>query len=425
MSLTDLSRSDLEAALEQAHADYEAFAGRGLALDITRGKPSAEQLDLAADLLTNVTADDCLSPSGVDVRNYGGLDGLIELREIFGQLLRVPAPQLLAQGNSSLTLMHQALSFACLFGTSAGTTPWAQQPRRILCPVPGYDRHFDLAEALGFELVSVAMDDEGPVLEQVEELVATDPTIKGMWLVPMYSNPTGITISAERARRLVAMKTAAEDFKLLWDNAYALHHLRQPHAEVLDILSLAAEAGNPDRVWIFASTSKVTHAGAGVAFFGASDADISWFTGHLAAASIGPDKVNQLRHLRFFGDADGVVDHMVKHAEILRPKFEAVTRILGQRLGDDDIATWTDPNGGYFVTVSVMPGTADRVVKLAAEAGVKLTPAGSTHPYKLDPDNAVIRVAPSMPTLEDVETAVEGFAVCVRLAACEKLLAED
>lgn len=425
MSLSDLSRSELEAELTRAHADYEAFAGRGLALDITRGKPSVQQLDLADALLTSVTGDDCTSPSGVDVRNYGGLEGLIELREIFAELLKVPAAQLLAQGNSSLTLMHQALSFACLFGTSVGTTPWAQQPRRILCPVPGYDRHFGLAEALGFELVSVEMDADGPVIEQVEELVATDPTIKGMWLVPLYSNPTGITISEDRARRLVEMKTAAEDFKLLWDNAYALHHLSEPHAEVLDILALAAAAGNPDRVWIFASTSKVTHAGAGVAFFGASEADVAWFTGHLGAGSIGPDKVNQLRHLRFFGDAAGVVEHMKAHAAILRPKFEAVTRILSDRLGGDGIATWTEPKGGYFVTVSVLPGTADRVVELAADAGVKLTPAGSTHPYKLDPDNRVIRVAPSMPTLAEVETAVEGFAACVRLAACEKLLAAD
>lgn len=425
MSLSDLSRSELEAELTRAHADYEAFAGRGLALDITRGKPSVQQLDLADALLTSVTGDDCTSPSVVDVRNYGGLEGLIELREIFAELLKVPAAQLLAQGNSSLTLMHQALSFACLFGTSVGTTPWAQQPRRILCPVPGYDRHFRLAEALGFELVSVEMDADGPVIEQVEELVATDPTIKGMWLVPLYSNPTGITISEDRARRLVEMKTAAEDFKLLWDNAYALHHLSEPHAEVLDILALAAAAGNPDRVWIFASTSKVTHAGAGVAFFGASEADVAWFTGHLGAGSIGPDKVNQLRHLRFFGDAAGVVEHMKAHAEILRPKFEAVTRILSDRLGGDGIATWTEPKGGYFVTVSVLPGTADRVVELAADAGVKLTPAGSTHPYKLDPDNRVIRVAPSMPTLAEVETAVEGFAACVRLAACEKLLAAD
>lgn len=425
MALEDLSQADLEQELAAATEAYGDFAARGLDLDITRGKPGTDQLDLSAGLLTAVAGDDIRSRDGVDVRNYGGLEGLPELREMFGELYGVPADQLLAQGNSSLTLMHQALSFALLAGTVDGDAPWAGQPRRIICPVPGYDRHFTLAEALGFELVTVPLDDEGPLLSAVEELVATDPTIKGMWVVPMYSNPTGISMSEERTRALLAMPTAAPDFKLLWDNAYGIHHLREPHAPMLDVLGLAADAGHPDRVWVFASTSKITHPGAGVAFYGASEANIGWFTGHLGAASIGPDKINQLRHARFFGDAAGVRRHMSEHAALIGPKFAAVIEKLEAGLAGTGAARWTDPDGGYFITLSVLPGTADRVVKLAGEAGVKLTPAGATHPYGLDPDDAVIRIAPTMPSLADVTAATEGLAVCVRLAACEKLLAQD
>lgn len=424
MALADLSRTELEAELAAADEAYSAFAARGLALDITRGKPGVDQLDLSDALLTAVTGGDTRSRDGVDVRNYGGLEGLPEIREIFGELLRIPAEQLLAQGNSSLTLMHQALSFALLHGTVDGDGPWAGGPRRMLCPVPGYDRHFALAEALGFELVSVPTDEEGPVLSAVEELVAADPSIKGMWLVPMYSNPTGVSLSEERACAVLAMETAAPDFRLLWDNAYGIHHLRSPEAPMLDVLGMAQDAGRPHRVWVFASTSKITHAGAGVAFFAGSPDTIAWFTEHLGAGSIGPDKINQLRHARFFGDADGVRRHMARHAELIRPKFEIVTEKLEAGLAGAGAATWTDPDGGYFITLTVMPGTADRVVKLAGEAGVKLTPAGSTHPYGLDPDDAVIRIAPTMPTLDEVAAAAEGLAVCVRRAACEKLLAD-
>lgn len=425
MALAELSRADLEQQLETAHEGYARFAERGLDLDITRGKPSPQQLSLSAGLLTAVTDEDCISRDGVDVRNYGGLEGLLEVREIFGELFRIPPENLLAQGNSSLTLMYQALTFAMLHGTADGDAPWGDRPRRVLCPVPGYDRHFALTESLGFELVSVPMDDEGPELQAVSELVAADPTIRAMWLVPMYSNPTGISISEERARALLAMPTAAEDFRLLWDNAYGVHHLHAPHAPMLDVLGLAAQAGHPNRVWTFASTSKITHAGAGVAFFGSSPENVAWFARHLADGSIGPDKVNHLRHARFFGDAEGVRAHMGRHAAIIAPKFAAVTSTLRDRLGDAGIASWTEPDGGYFITLTVLPGIADRVVKLAGEAGVKLTPAGSTHPYGLDPDNAVIRIAPTMPSLEDVTAAVEGLTACVELAACEKLLAES
>ena len=405
----------MDVSLEQAQADYRAFAARGLNLDITRGKPAPEQLDLSADLLTNVTGDDFTSPSGIDTRNYGGLDGLKELREIFGELYRVPTEQILAQGSSSLTLEYMTLDFAKRYGTPAGG-PWTNG--KILCPVPGYDRHFQLAEALGYELITIRTDDEGPVMDDVRRYVV-DPDVRAMWLVPMYSNPTGSSISEARARELAEVKTAAEDFTLLWDNAYGLHHLSDDNqAPMVDILSLCAEAGNPDRPWIYASTSKMTFAGAGVAFFAGSPAVIEWYRSHMGAAMIGPDKINQLRHLRFFRDADGVREHMRRHADIIRPKFEAVLTALENGL-TSDIASWTQPNGGYFITLRVPNGTASKVVKYAAEAGVALTPAGSTHPHGLDPNDAYIRIAPTMPSLEDVTAAAEGLVACVRLAAAE------
>ena len=411
--------------LDRAQAEYDAFAQRGLHLDITRGKPAPAQLDLANDLLTLVHGDDALTPSGVDSRNYGGIEGLVELREIFAELLSVSVNQITAQGNSSLSLMRDALMYALLFGTPAGgSQPWISVKRALLCPVPGYDRHFSLAESLGFELISVPMDQQGPSLEHVREAVQ-DPRVKGMWLVPMYSNPTGVSISRQRTQELLELDTAAPDFTLLWDNAYALHHLAEPHAPMLNVLELAQQAGHPNRVWEFASTSKITLAGAGVAFFAASEDNLRWFLGHLEEGAIGPDKVNQLRHLRFFKDADGVRAHMQKHAEIIAPKFEAVEGALREGLGQDGPATWTAPNGGYFITLTVTPGTADRVVKLAGEAGVKLTPAGATHPYGLDPENATIRIAPTMPSLPDVETAAQGLVACVRLAALEQQASTD
>lgn len=414
--------SELQAELESASGAYQEFASRGLKLDITRGKPASAQLDLAADLLTAVTPDDVLTPSGVDTRNYGGLDGIVELRELFSPLLKVPANQLLAGGNASLTLMAQALTFALMHGTVGDSRPWGQGPHKLICPVPGYDRHFTLAESLGFELLSIPMDSQGPVVAEAQRL-AEDETVKGMWLVPMYSNPKGITITEERAKELAAMPAAAPDFTLLWDNAYGLHHLRDEHPEVLDILDICAKAGHPERPWIFASTSKITHAGAGVSFFGAGPETNDWIRSNLAKISIGPDKVNQLRHLRFFSTPEGVKEHMRQHAKIIAPKFDAVLDTLERELGGTDLAQWTHPDGGYFITLTTLEGTADRIVKLAAEAGVKLTPAGATHPYGLDPHNNVIRIAPTMPTVEDVELAAQGLVACVKLASYEKLLA--
>ncbi|MEW2504982.1 aminotransferase class I/II-fold pyridoxal phosphate-dependent enzyme [Amycolatopsis sp. CA-161197] len=405
--------------VDTARRDYAALVERGLSLDITRGKPSPRQLDLSADLLT-LPNGEYKAEDGTDTRNYGGLKGLTELRRIFAGALQVPVDQLLAAGNSSLELMHDAVVQALLSTLPGGERRWADEPRvAMLCPVPGYDRHFALAERFGIELIQVPMTDEGPDMDVVERLVAEDAGIKGIWCVPKYSNPTGVTFSDEVARRLAAMPTAAPDFRIFWDNAYAVHHLTDTEVEVADILALCAEAGNADRAFVFGSTSKITLAGSGVGFFGSSAANIAWWSGVLAKRTIGPDKVNQLRHAMFLKDADGVRAHMRKHAEIIAPKFAAVDRILTEELGGSGLATWTKPTGGYFISLTVPEGTAKEIVRLAKEAGVALTPAGATHPYGDDPKDATIRIAPTFPVLEEVEEAVRALVVCLRLAVAQ------
>lgn len=420
--LTDLSADDLAALLEEQRAAYAALQAQGLKLDLTRGKPSSEQLDLADDLLRLPTTT--RDSRGVDVRNYGGLEGLADLREMFAELLGVKPEQLVAGGNSSLTMMRDTLVNLLLFGGVDSERPWSKEEKvRFVCPVPGYDRHFTLLESLGIEMVTVPMHDDGPDADAVAALVVDDPSIKGMWVVPTYSNPSGSIVSQHVAARLAAMPTAAPDFKIFWDNAYALHHLTEDQAESADILTLASAAGHPDRPIMFASTSKITYAGAGVAFLAASAANVAWYLAHLGKGSIGPDKVNQLRHVEFFGSPQGVRDHMVKHREIIAPKFAEVDRVLTERLGGRGVATWNTPAGGYFVNLDVVPGTAGRVVALAQEAGVALTPAGSSFPYKQDPDDTNIRLAPTMPPLAEVTAAMEAVATCVLLAAAEKAAA--
>jgi DNA-binding transcriptional MocR family regulator len=360
--------------------------------------------------------------SGTDVRNYGGLQGIAELREMFAELLWVEAEQVVAGGNSSLTMMRDCLFDLVLFGAVDSERPWSQEEKvRFVCPVPGYDRHFTLLESLGIEMVTVPMNDDGPDVAAVRALVAEDATFKGMWVVPTYANPTGAVVSQEVAAELAAMPTAAPDFKIFWDNAYALHHLTEEEAKSADILTLAAAAGHPHRPMMFASTSKITYAGAGVAFLAASTQNVEWYLGHLGNGSIGPDKVNQLRHAEFFGSPDGVREHMRKHREIIAPKFAEVDRVLTERLADRGVATWNTPHGGYFVNLDVLPGTASRVVALAKQAGVALTPAGSSFPYKQDPEDTNIRLAPTMPPLEEVTAAMQAVATCVLLAAAEKL----
>lgn len=417
-ALTAMSDAELDSFAQAQRRAYEELESSGLKLDLTRGKPSSQQLDLSDRLLKLPTST--RSADGTDVRNYGGLQGLPELREMFAELLWVRPEQLIAGGASSLTMMKDTLIDLLLFGAIDSPRPWVLEEKvRFICPVPGYDRHHTLLASLGIEMITVPMHEDGPDAEVVAQLVENDPTIKGMWIVPTYSNPSGAVCSQEVAARLASMPTAATDFKIFWDNAYALHHLGDEEAKSADILSLCSAAGHPHRVFLFASTSKITYAGAGVAFLATSAEQVVWWLGHLGTGSIGPDKVNQLRHVEFFGSTQGVLDHMRKHREILAPKFAEVQRILADRLGDYEVATWTKPTGGYFVSLNVMPGTATRVVELAKQAGVALTPAGASYPYGDDPENTNIRLAPSMPPLAEVTRAMEAVAVCTLLAAAE------
>ena len=417
--LTDLSSEQLAERLTALRDDYESLRAQGLKLDLTRGKPGADQLDLSEGLLALPTGH--TDRSGTDVRNYGGLEGLTEMREIFADLLGLDVDSVVAGGNSSLTMMHQVVSWMLLKGGPDSPRPWSQEPVvRFICPVPGYDRHFTMLAELGIEMVTVPMHEDGPDVPAVRALV-DDPSVKGLWLVPTYANPTGAICSNEVAAELMAMPTAAPDFRILWDNAYAVHHLTDVETKSADALGLAAVSGNPNRPIVFASTSKITFAGAGVAALAASPENKAWYLQRLGFASIGPDKVNHLRHVEFFKDADGVREHMRKHKDLIAPKFAAVEDALSSRLGELGIATWSHPTGGYFVNLDVLDGTASRVIELAKDAGIALTPAGSAFPHGNDPDDRNIRLAPTFPSLGEVEKAMAGVALCVELAAVEKL----
>ncbi|HEY0239501.1 MAG TPA: aminotransferase class I/II-fold pyridoxal phosphate-dependent enzyme [Friedmanniella sp.] len=421
MRLADLSHDELLDLHAEQTTAYEALVAKGLRLDLTRGKPSAAQLDLSNELLALPGDGRYVDASGVDCRNYGGTQGLTEIREIFAPLLGVPVAQLVAGDNASLSIMHDTLVFSLLLGTTDGPR-WVDSPVKFLCPVPGYDRHFALCETYGIEMVPVELGPDGPDLDEVRRLVAADPSIKGMWVVPTYANPDGAVYSEAVTRALVEMPTAAADFRIFWDNAYAVHHLTDDERPPVDVLGLAAAAGHPDRVVVFASSSKITFAGAGVSFFAGSPANVAWYLGHLSKRTIGPDKVNHLRHALFLRDADGVRELMRAHRAILRPKFETVEEILTKRLGELDLASWTDPEGGYFISLDVPDGTASRVVALAKGAGIAMTGAGAAFPYGRDPRDRNIRIAPSMPTPSDVAAAIDGLATCVLLAAAEQRL---
>lgn len=431
MSFHSLGRDDLRAQHELQQRNYAELQAKNLRLDLTRGKPCAEQLDLSNGLLAlpGEGPDAFKDADGTDTRNYGGLHGLPELREIFSELLGIPVPNLIAGNNASLEFMHDTVVYSLLHGGVDSPRPWIDDLRdgtgvKFLCPSPGYDRHFAITESLGIEMVSVPLLDDGPDMDLIEELVAADPAIKGMWCVPVYSNPTGTTYSWETVRRLVQMETAATDFRIMWDNAYAVHTLTHDFVRQVDILGLASAANHANRPLIFASTSKITFAGAGVSFFGGSLGNVAWYLQHAAKRSIGPDKVNQLRHARFFGDADGVRLHMRRHQELLAPKFALALEILEDRLGESKIASWTEPKGGYFISLDVLPGTAKRTVSLAKEAGIAVTEAGASFPYRKDPEDKNIRIAPTFPATSDLRTAIDGLSTCALLSAAEHLLAD-
>jgi len=425
VSLESLTPAELAAANDRHQQDYADLQAKKLSLDLTRGKPAPAQLDLSNHLLT-LPGDDYRDSEGTDTRNYGGLHGLPELRAIFGELLGIPVQNLIAGNNSSLELMHDLVAFSMLYGGVDSQRPWKDEPSvKFLCPVPGYDRHFAITETMGIEMIPVPVLSDGPDVDLIEELVAADPAIKGMWTVPVFGNPTGVTYSWDTVLRLVQMRTAAPDFRLFWDNAYAVHTLTHDFIRQVDVLGLAAAAGNPHRPYVFASTSKITFAGAGVSFLGGSLGNIAWYLQYAAKKSIGPDKINQLRHLRFFRDADGVRLHMLRHQQILAPKFALAAEILDRRLSDSKIASWTDPKGGYFISLDVLPGTAKRTVALAKDAGIAVTEAGASFPYRKDPKDTNIRIAPTFPSLPDLREAVDGLATCALLAASESLLASS
>lgn len=409
----------MSSALAAIQARYDQFKAMDLKLDMTRGKPAPAQLDLAGSMLTTVTADSYTSPGGTDCRNYGVLDGLPEARAFFADYMDVAPNEVIIGGNASLSLMYEAVTRAMLHGVPDGDGPWPRQETKFLCPSPGYDRHFNICANLGITMITVDLNEDGPDMEQVRKLVAEDKNIKGMWCVPRYSNPTGISYSDAVIDQLASMETAAPDFRILWDNAYKAHHLTDEPTPQKSMLQACKEAGNPNRVLMFGSTSKITMAGGGISVIAASETNIGDALRHMFNQTIGHDKINQLRHLRFFGDMDGLRAHMKKHAAILKPKFDKVQEVLNRELGDSDTAVWTKPQGGYFISLDTKPGLASRVVSLAAQAGVKLTAAGATFPYKKDPNDCNIRIAPSFPDLPSLEKATEVLAVCIQLATLE------
>jgi len=404
-------------SLARAQERYRELQAQKLDLDMTRGKPSPQQLDLALPMLTLVNESCYRDKYGSDCRNYGSLEGLPEARALFAEYLELQPAEVIIGGNASLALMYDMIVRGLIHGVPGGSGPWSREQRvSFLCPCPGYDRHFGVCDDLGIHMIPVPMTDSGPEMETVQRLVAEDAGIKGIWCVPRYSNPTGAVYAPEVVSALAGMKTAAAGFRIFWDNAYQEHHLTENPRTLAPILDACRAAGHPDRVYLFGSTSKISFAGGGLSFIGASETNIAYIRKHLSLRTIGYDKLNQLRHVLFFRDLQGLRAHMALHREILRPKFQAVDEVLSKELGGRDLARWTRPEGGYFISLDTRPGLAAKVVALAAEAGVRLTGAGATWPHGRDPDGANIRIAPSMPDREQVAKAMEVVAVCIQLA---------
>ncbi len=420
----DLSREELLLLKAELEAEYEDVKGKGLKLDMSRGKPGVDQLDMGMALLDTLNSESAMKAiDGMDVRNYGGLDGIPEAKQLMADLMGVKPENVIVCGNASLTIMYDTVARSMTHGV-LGSTPWCKLDKvKFLCPAPGYDRHFSITQHFGIEMITVPMTPQGPDMDLVERLVAEDETIKGIWCVPKYSNPQGYSYSDETVKRFAALKSAAKDFRIFWDNAYAIHDLYEDRQDViLDIISECEKAGNPDMVYEFSSTSKVSFAGAGIAAIASSAANLADMKKSLTIQTIGYNKINQLMHARYFKNIDGLKEQMKKHAELLRPKFQAVLNVLEQELGDLEIGTWTNPNGGYFISFQAMEGCAKAIVKKCKEAGMVLTGAGATYPYGIDPEDSNIRIAPSFPSVEEMAQAAVLFVLCVKLVSLEKLL---
>ncbi len=420
----NLNKEELLSLQAELQAAYEDAKGKGLKLDMSRGKPGVSQLDMGMDLFDTLNSASAMKASdGMDVRNYGDMDGIPEAKQLMADMMGVKAENVIICGNASLTIMYDTVSRSMTHGV-CGCTPWCKLDKvKFLCPAPGYDRHFAITQHFGIEMITVPMTPQGPDMDMVERLVAEDESIKGIWCVPKYSNPQGYSYSDETVRRFAALKPAAKDFRIYWDNAYVIHHLYEDRQDqILDILSECDKAGNPDMVYEFSSTSKVSFAGAGISAIASSEANLNEMRKSMTIQTIGHNKVNQLQHVRYFKDINGIMAHMKKHADIMRPKFEAVLDTLEKGLSGLDIGTWTNPNGGYFISFESMNGCAKAIVQKCKDAGMVLTKAGATYPYGTDPKDSNIRIAPSFPSAEEMKQAADLFVLCVKLVSVDKLL---
>lgn len=425
MLLSEMSKEELLKFKDDVQKEYDDFKNQGLSLNMARGKPSSAQLDLAMKMLAAVNSYDAdyKASDGTDCRNYGGLDGIIDAKNLFSPMLGVTNDELIVCGNSSLNIMYDTIAKCIIFGVDGVQKPWKDYEKiKWLCPAPGYDRHFAICESFGIEMITVPLNEDGPDMDMIEKLVSEDDTIKGVWCVPMYSNPTGITYSDETVKRFANLKPAAKDFRIFWDNAYCIHHLTETPDTLLNILDECKKVGNDDMVYMFASTSKITFAGGGIAVMAASKANVDYIKSLMTVQTIGFDKINQLRHAKFFGNYEGLMAQMEKHREILQPKFEMVLDTLEREITPLGIGSWHKPRGGYFVSFDALEGCAKRICQLCKDAGVVLTGAGATFPYGKDPHDSNIRIAPSYPPVEELELAMKLFVAAVKLASAEKLL---
>lgn len=425
-SYKEMSKEELSAELESLNAEYQKYLAMNLTLDMSRGKPCKEQLDISMGMMDVLNSKvDLRCEDGTDCRNYGCLDGIPEAKQLMGDMMENHPDNIIIYGNSSLNVMYDTVARAMTHGIM-GNTPWCKLDKvKFLCPVPGYDRHFAITEYFGIEMIPVPMSPEGPDMDMVEKLVSEDAAVKGIWCVPKYSNPQGYSYSDATVRRFARLKPAAKDFRIFWDNAYCIHHLYEDDQDYLvEILAECKKAGNPDMVYKFASTSKITFPGSGIAALATSLNNLEDIKKQLKNQTIGHDKVNQLRHARFFGDIHGMTEHMKKHADIIRPKFEMVEKVLEDNLGGLEVGTWTKPKGGYFISFDALEGCAKAIVMKAKKAGVVMTGAGATWPYGKDPKDSNIRIAPTLPPVEDLKKAAELFVLCVKIVSAEKLLGE-